>query len=608
MGKRLQELTKDRTKCMIEVAGELIIDRLLHELNKLGLTRIIIVTGHGAALLEEHVLSTHWDTEIVFIYNQLYSSTNNIYSLSLAKEYLVTDDCIILESDIVFQDGILSDLLDLPFSNVSVLAKYEYWMDGTMVQIDHRDNITKFISKDDFNSNDTHLYYKTVNIYKFGQEFLKSKYLPFLEAYIISFGQHQFYEQVLNVLSFIDKSDLKCMVLTDQLWYEIDNQQDLSIANILFSREDALSTYMSCYGGYWRFPDLLDFCYLVNPYFPPQNFLKEFSVMSDKLLTAYPSGRRTLDFLASRLFNIQEDYTCVANGASELIRVLGAAIKGKIGVIYPTFEEYHHSFKPHNIVPYRVPRGDFRYSVDELIHFFSINKVKTILLVNPDNPSGNCIPSQDLIRLVKWAQARGIYTVVDESFLDFSEDSDCHTLLHNDILEGNRALIVVKSISKSYGVPGLRLGIVASADSNIISKIRQKLPIWNINSYAEYFLQRIHQYLEDYSVSCQKLREERGRFFTNLSSISFLEVYPSAANYFLCNVLAPFSSTQLSHMLLVHHRILIKDCTDKIGMEGSNLIRVAIRGPEDNDRLIHVLRTMEVRQAVSPDQIEANCC
>lgn len=596
MGRRLQELTIDRTKCMIEVAGKLIIDRILNDLKTFNLSRVIIVTGHGAKELERHVLSTGSGLNIVFIYNELYMNTNNIYSLSLAKDLLIEDDCIVLESDIVFQEGILADLIDSAYSNISVVAKYEYWMEGTMVQIDQYNNITKLISKDSFDISKSDSYYKTVNIYKFSKEFLRLKYIPFLEAYIVSFGQNQFYEQVLNILAFIDKSDLHCLVLQDKKWYEIDDQQDLFEANILFSEEDIVSKYTSCYGGYWRFPHLSDFCYLVNPYFPPQKFLQEFSAFSSKLLTSYPSGRVTNDFLASRLFDIHKNYTCVANGASELIKVLCTLLEGEIGVIYPTFEEYHNNLERTNIIPYIVRNQNLRYNVEDLMNFFSNTNVKTILLVNPDNPSGNYIGKQDLLQFVQWAKEREINIVVDESFLDFSGDPINNTLLKNDILEKFKTLIVIKSISKSYGVPGIRLGILASANTNIIEKIRKKLPVWNINSYAEFFLQTIKRYMNDYSSSCKRLYDERERFFKELSLISFLEVYPSEANYFLCKVLMPYSSSKLCHRLLINHNILVKDCTNKIGIKDSNLIRISIRNVEDNNSLIRVMKYIETEK------------
>ena len=166
-------------------------------------------------------------------------------------------------------------------------------------------------------------------------------------------------------------------------------------------------------------------------------------------------------------------------------------------------------------------------------------------------------------------------------------------MLKNDILEENPTLLVIKSVSKSYGVPGLRLGVIVSSNTNIISKIRKKLPVWNINSYAEYFLQIISRYMDDYNISCKKLCEERERFFNKLSLISFLQVYPSEANYFLCKILPPYSSSQLCHRLLVNHNILVKDCTNKIGIVGRNLVRISVRNFEENNRLVGVLKHIE---------------
>ena len=183
--------------------------------------------------------------------------------------------------------------------------------------------------------------------------------------------------------------------------------------------------------------------------------------------------------------------------------------------------------------------------------------------------------------------------VVDESFVDFSVGYENNTLLCDDVLEQYENLVVMKSISKSYGVPGLRLGVLASGNIELIKKIKSDISIWNINSFAEFYMQIFGKYEADYRNACQKFMIERSRFFNLLQEISFLRVIPSQANYFLCEVLHTYTSHQLATILLERHTILIKDCGTKSPFEGKNYIRIAVRDEADNDKLVNVLRNIQ---------------
>ena len=152
----------------------------------------------------------------------------------------------------------------------------------------------------------------------------------FLEAYITALGNNEYYEQVLRVITLLDKCDLKALPLQGEKWYEIDDVQDLDIAETLFA-EEGLSLYQKRYGGYWRFPTLLDFCYLVNPYFPPQRMVEEMKSNFATLLTEYPSGMSVNNLLISKYFNLNRDYVCVGNGAAELIKVFDGIFGREFG-------------------------------------------------------------------------------------------------------------------------------------------------------------------------------------------------------------------------------------------------------------------------------------
>lgn len=592
MGKRLGDLTAENTKCMIEVNGTRLIDRVLNQLNELDLDRIIIVTGYKGEKLRAYIDSKYPTRNIIYVDNPIFDKTNNIYSLWLAREYMREDDTLLLESDLIFSDNILKTAADSKYPNVALVAKYQTWMDGTMVRIDEDDNIVNFIPQKAFKYEDVPYYYKTVNVYRFSKEFCSDHYLPFLEAYIKVLGENEYYEQVLRVLTLMETTNIKALPIGDSPWYEIDDIQDLKIAETIFANpEEKLNKLQHCYGGYWRYPGLIDFCYLVNPYFPRKRMVDEMKANFESLLRDYPSGMSVNSLLASKYFNIKQDYVAVGNGAAELIKSLMRAIEGKLGVVFPTFEEYPNRRDDLSLVAFYPDNEDFSYTADDLMAFFSDKDIKSLLIVNPDNPSGNYISIEDLIRLIKWAEGKNIRIIIDESFIDFSDNGNENTLIKDHILQMYPTLCVMKSISKSYGVPGLRLGVLASADKSLIADIKKDVAIWNINSFAEFYMQIYGKYEKDYTIACRKFREERDLFLSELKNIPYLRVIPSQANYFLCELTGGISSHELAVKLLTLHNILVKDCSSKKGFpRDRQYIRIAIRNRHDNKILTDALK------------------
>ena len=593
MGKRLGDLTKDNTKCMVKVNGVPLIDRLLTQLSRFSLVKVIIVIGYEGKKLRDYIGQEYKGLAIEYIENSIYNTTNNIYSLSLAKQQLQEDDTLLIESDLIFEDSLFDMILNSPDPNVALVDKYETWMDGTMVHLDEENNIVNFVPKKTFKYSDVSSYYKTVNVYKFSKEFSRSKYVPFLEAYSIAWGNNEYYEQVLRVITLLDNTDLKALPLTGEKWYEIDDVQDLDIAETLFADSSGkLSLYQKRFGGYWRFPGLLDFCYLVNPYFPSRKMREEMKANFDILLTEYPSGMGVNSLLASKYFGVKKEYICVGNGAAELIKSLMSYLDGNLGVIYPTFEEYPNRRESRTIISYIPDNTDFSYTVEDIQLYFEHKDISSLLLVNPDNPSGNFISKTDLLELAFWAKRKNIHLIVDESFVDFAMDGLNNSLLYNELLESYPNLIVMKSISKSYGVPGLRLGVFATSDVELISWMKTNVAIWNINSFAEFYMQIFGKYESDYKMACEKFVAERSRFFKSLQRISFLRVIPSQANYFLCEVTNKYTSSELTRILLCENDILIKDCGTKKAFGGRNYIRIAVRGKEENNKLVEVLLSL----------------
>lgn len=591
MGKRLKELTQDRTKCMVQVNGVALIDRMLHQIESRHLSRIVIVVGYEGEKLMKYIDTLGIRTPIVYVQNHIYDKTNNIYSLALAKDYLCQDDTLLFESDLIFEDAVIDQLLDDPRETLALVDKYESWMDGTCVKLGPDDSIASFVPSKNFRFEEAHEYYKTVNIYKFGRHFSRTHYVPFLEAYSKALGNNEYYEQVLRVIAMLDDPEIRAKRLNGQLWYEIDDIQDLDIASSMFAQDPdfRVSLMQGRYGGYWRYPQLLDFCYLVNPYFPPQRLIDEIQANFTSLLTQYPSGMRVNALLAAKNFAVHQQNILVGNGAAELIKALMARLEGATGFIRPTFEEYPNRYQDRPNVCFTPAGPDFRYTADDLMAFFGPQDIDNLVLINPDNPTGNYIPAPDVLRLADWAQEKGIRLILDESFADFADEAD-NTFIRQDLLDRYRRLYVVKSISQSYGVPGLRLGVLASGDQDLIAALKKDVAIWNINSFAEFYMQIEEKYKKDYARSLELIRAERARFRRELEKLPNLRVIPSQANYLMVELLGGLSARAITRDLLVNRCILVKDLSPKLG--GQQYLRLAVRDTRDNDRLLEALRPL----------------
>ena len=594
MGRRLGELTKKNTKCMVEVNGIPLVDRLLEQLCSLNLNRIVFVIGYEGEKLQSYIDARYKRSiQIEYVSNPVYDKTNNIYSLALAKKYLQEDDTLLIESDLIFEEKLFSLIVENPYPNLALVAKYETWMDGTMVRIDDDNNIINFVPKKAFKYSDVGSYYKTVNIYKFSKAFSTQKYVPFLDAYCKALGNNEYYEQVLRVITFLDKSELKALPIGGEKWYEIDDIQDLDIAEALFAEgETRFNKYRQREGGYWRFPGLLNFYEPVSAYFPSGRMLDELQANFNILLTTASSHLNVNTLLAGKYFDVSQDYIVPVNELTESIEVLMENSKGDIGVIgHPDMECPFYNDR--ESLRFFVPTNpNFKYSVDELITYFSSNPISTLLLMNPDDLAGNFISLEELCTLAGWCEKQHIRLIVDESFMSFTYDITTSTLLHNDLLEQYPHMVVAKKISQTDGIPGLQLGILASSDMELITWIRKKNSMRKFNSFAEFYMQIYSKYEADYERACKRNQEERESLYVSLQTIPFLRVIPSESNYLLCEVLSPYTAKQLAVTLLHQFNILVKNYGVRTDAKIRHYIRVAVRTKEDNRCLIDALKEL----------------
>lgn len=593
MGKRLGNYTKNATKCMVPVNGKTLIEYAIESLIYAGIKKFTMVVGYKKDVLKNFLKGKYPQIQIDFIDNDVYDSTNNIYSLYLARDVLSSDDTILLESDLIFDKEIIREIVSSPEKNLAVVSHFENWMDGTVTVLNEEKAIKRIVSKSDFDWNKIDSYYKTVNIYKFSKEFSKNIYMPFLGAYQTAYSKNEYYETVLKVISYLDGDILKAHLVDGSRWYEIDDPADLKIASTRFSSgKEHLESMYKTFGGYWRYPAMLDFCYLVNPYFPPKALVNEMKQMSDILLESYPSGDKQQSLLAGKIFGVLPEHIAVGNGAAELIASISELSSGKVVVPFPTFNEYPNRFGNENTV-WLSANEDFSYSVEDIVRSAEENSASYVLLINPDNPSGHFFTKQEVIVLAEQLSSKNVKLILDESFVDFAEPEIRFTFIDEELISKHKNVIVIKSISKSYGVPGIRLGVLVSSDESLIEKIQKNTSIWNINSFAEFFLQIFDKYKKFYGSACDKIAEERARFSSELSKIPGVKVYESQANYLLCKLSGEaekIGSLGLAEKLLDGYNILIKDLSSKKGFEKGQFIRLAVRNCQDNDRLIFALK------------------
>ena len=589
LGKRLAKYTKNNTKCMVEVAGKKLIDHAISSIKKASIKRLIIVTGYQADNLRDYVLQNYQNQlELVFIHNKDYAKTNNIYSFYLAKEELAKDDTILLESDVIFDVDLIKEIKDLKETNIVAVAKYESWMDGTCVTLNSDNTVSKFIEKQYMNPSKLDLYYKTVNVYKFSREFVSKTYIPFLEAFMKIKGLNAYYETSLKYICQMPGISFKAFLMEERPWYEIDDSQDLDIANVLFSHGEAKYNLLEKkYGGYWKYPKHIDFCYLVNPYFPPKAMLEKIQHELPILLTQYPSGLSVQNMNAGRLFGVDDNHILVGNGAAELINALGHIVSNsKVAVNLPAFNEYIRCFTKAEI--YEIDNSQFDYKMDRKSILKAIDRCDYTVIVSPDNPSGFMFTKEEIIEFAEYSKEKGKNLIIDESFVDFARKEERFTLIKDEFIDKYPNIIVIKSISKSYGVPGLRLGLLATSNEALLKEIKEEMQIWNVNSFAEYYLQIYQLYSKTYEEACNKIVEEREWLTQELQKIKSIKVYPSSANYIMVELIKN-NSRELTINLLDKHNLIIKDLSTKNKFVGKNFIRLAIRDRKDNEILLRCL-------------------
>jgi histidinol-phosphate/aromatic aminotransferase/cobyric acid decarboxylase-like protein/choline kinase len=585
-GSRLKSHTKNNTKCMIEVAGERLIDRILKQIIKANFSKVIIVVGFGADKLIRHVKEKFQSIDLEFISNPDYATTNNIYSLKLAVPILsLFDEVVIFESDVWINDHqSLNFLTSTDLRNHALVSPYEYWMDGTCAKIARDGSITALVSKKEVSQYDASTLFKTANWYRLDGSYFRKYYSPFIDAYIKANGNNSYYEDVLKVIIPFSPVKIYAHSIPAESWMEIDDEEDLRRASILASASNSeiAQEYRDQYGGYWKNSYFEDLTLLENPYFPTGEFWKEFTELTAIAGKSYPSKQSIISGIFAKSSNVEPQQVAVGNGVSELMMTLFNNNES-YSIVEPYFLEYQRILKSRlKVISRTFPDVSLWDSLIDWRNDPSTN----LIVISPNNPTGEYLTTEQLLLLVEIGASANRKVVVDESFSDFSNIQK--SLLFSEILERHNNLIVLKSLGKSYGIGGMRLGVLCSSDRVFIQEVRSNLPIWNVSSYGEVFLDLLPKYKAQYADSLNSLMSLRSNVEQDLEEMNIV-YYPTQTNFVLIRV-----------------RIGFEDAVDKVFFEQGLLVktlkRSSMRGPHLRIALKSSIITKKVLKIISDNR------
>ncbi|MBF0352683.1 MAG: aminotransferase class I/II-fold pyridoxal phosphate-dependent enzyme [SAR324 cluster bacterium] len=610
-GSRLKPFTEHLPKCLTPLNGVPILVNALTQLFTAGVRETIIVVGHLKEKIIDAIGPDFQGMTITYIESDAYARTNNIYSLWLAREYL-HDDILLLEADVFFEGGLLESLLACSGKNALAVDRYQPHMSGTVVKTKADGTITGlFTKKQQVSGFDYGNAWKTINISLLRKNFLEAMLLPDLEDHIQQ-GIHGVYYEVLlqKEQPWKIPGSLVAVPCEQLRWYEIDDEHDRAMAEYLFaSQEQRYELIQQQHGGFFRYP-FVDHAYLYNLYFPPDDVIRHFESQMRELVLHYPSGQQVLTELMGGYLDTSPEHLLVCNGTSEIIRVLGRKLCRKMIVPVPSFNEYLNAPQPEKVIPFKLRAPDFQLNVQEFFQAIEASEADLAILVNPNNPTSQSIPKESLVWLLDQLQTTNCQLVVDESFMDFVDDPPHVSVA--DLLEKYPWLSILKSLSKSYGICGLRLGYFMTANPLLMQELHKEVSIWNINGFAEAFLRILPRYREDFEESVRKVRADRDDLYEALGKIPGASVLRPQANYIFCHFSQEnMMAKDLARMMFVQHNILIKSCAEKMSDPAHEYYRIACRTHQENQRLVEALtQCLQLKnsmlQTTSPKDLHAS--
>lgn len=594
-GVRLRPLTTEVPKCLVEIGGQPILLRTLRALAVQGVQEAVIVVGYKAEVIRRRIGPRFAGMDIRYVDAPRYATTNNICSLWDAREYC-GEDVLLVEGDVVFDAEVVASLLKEPGSSMAV-APFGQGLSGTAVRVDGDGRVLEFALKADQDDRfDAESAFKTVNIYLLRAQLLREQFLPRLCRQVEQGHVHDYYESVLRDLVAEGAiADLAAVDVSTSRWYEVDDHRDLDVAEFLFmGREAQFERIQQLHGSYWRY-GIVDHSYLYNLHFPPKAMLDGFHSELSEIVTNYPVGQHELMRLVSEWTGAEPDQLVVANGAAELIKLLGQLPLTRLTIPVPSFNEYENVLTADQLNRFPLDPDTFELDVDAFADSAIRSGSDFAVVVTPNNPTALSVDRDDLLRLAERLAKHNCRLIVDESFTEFSRAGNAGSL--ESVVDTYPNLVVMKSMSKVFGIAGLRIGYLLTADREFATMIRAQLPIWNVNGLAEAFLRSIGQHRRAFDASCALVRDAARDLFERLSDVPGIEPFEPDANFVFCKITAPgVTAPGIVRRLYVRHGILIKDCAAKSMPNADRFLRIASRTPEENRRLVAALTPLVQRQ------------
>ncbi len=587
-GRRMEPLSSTCHKALVEIGGSTILGRALDSLIKAGVAPITIATGYRSDDITSFVSARYPGIPVRYVHNERYEVTNNIVSLALALESLEYDeDVVLIECDLLFEPHLITDLAGHPGTNIALVDHYRTGMDGTVVTIENGyvSQVFPTVSQDrNFRFGDK---FKTLNIYRFDRTYCQGTLRPMLTAYANNVDSNCYYEIVLGMLANVPTHRIAALVVQDTDWVEVDDPNDLNVARFAFEPNDRGALLDRSFGGHWSY-DVLDFSLPRNAYFPPVPMLTALSHGLPDVITGYGSCQEILDEKAALFIGCQPDRVRLLNGASQAYPILGSIYRDRpVAIPVPTFGEYSRCF------PAATTYTD-SLAADPAQFGRLARDMHLVVVVNPNNPSGVTVPTQSLYDVA--ARTPDTTFLIDESFLVFSGEPSLIPLLEAEPLDN---VVILTSLGKSLGVPGLRLGYLYTSDPEVRRVFDEHMPIWGVNALAEFFLELTIKFRGDLEKSIALTVAERARMRRLLEELpSVHTVQDSGGNFLLVELAAEdaAAAARLRRDLLAGSRIEVKDISGKYPDRRPRL-RLAVRTQEDNDRLLSALRALAVEAA-----------
>ncbi|WP_075590037.1 pyridoxal phosphate-dependent aminotransferase [Labilibacter marinus] len=354
------------------------------------------------------------------------------------------------------------------------------------------------------------------------------------------------------------------------------------------TQEEKYEYIANQHGGYYRH-NFTDHAYLYNLYFPPKEIFSHLKENIEDLVLNYPMAQNALAELIGNVINQPTERIVVGNGAAEIIKILSSSLAKKIIIPVPSFNEYVNAAPKGNAVEFPLEFPSFQLDVDKFADEAIKIGADMAVVVTPNNPTSIVVPKADLIRLAEKLKPSNCMLIIDESFLDFANDKEQISLEQDICKYPNMAIL--KSMSKAYGICGLRIGYMLTANVDFAKVVRNGIHIWNINGFAEEFLRILPQYKQEFEASCNKVKVDRDLFYKQLCTIDGMTVFKPDANYIFCRLPdTALSGPEVTKRLFIKHNIYIKDSVGKTQPDADRYIRIASRTPEENTTLIAALK------------------